>query len=104
MQAVYTDGASRYNVNGLGPLGYAMYGGTNVPGAYQSLDVASIADAVYTGTSVATGTSMETVKTWGFRGGYTHNWSPTWASAIYGAYAHVRYGAAGTAAICGTIV
>ena len=50
------------------------------------------------------GSSLESVKTWGFRGGYTHNWSPNWASSIYGAYAQVKYGTAGTAAICGNAV
>jgi len=104
MQAVYTDGASRYNFNSLMPTTFAMYGGTNVAGAYQSLGLASIADATYSGTTAATGTSLETVKTWGFRGGYTHNWSPNWASAIYGAYAQVRYGDNAKNAICNAAV
>ncbi len=28
--------------------------------------------------SSALGGSIETTKTWGFRGGYTHNWNPNW--------------------------
>jgi hypothetical protein len=100
LQAVYTDGASRYNFQSLMPTTYAMYGGTGVPGAYQSLGFGSVADGVYTGTTAAAGTQIETVKTWGFRGGYTHNWDANWASAIYGAYAQVRYGNASAGAIC----
>jgi hypothetical protein len=92
MQAVYTDGASRYNFNSLMPTAFAMYGGTGVAGAFQSLGFAAVSDATYFGTSTANGTGLETVKTWGFRGGYTHNWNPNWASAIYGAYASLQYG------------
>jgi hypothetical protein len=104
MQAVYTDGATAYNFNSLMPTTFAMYGGTGLAGAYQSIGLASTADAVYTGTSAATGTSLETVKSWGFRGGYTHNWNPNWASAIYGAYASVQYGGGAKTAICGQMV
>ena len=44
---------------------------------------------------------MQTVKTWGFRGAYTHNWDPYWNTAIYGAYAQLSYGNAGKTIICG---
>jgi Porin subfamily len=104
LQAVYTDGATAYNFNSLMPTTFAMYGGTGLAGAYQSIGLASTADAVYTGTTAATGTSLETVKSWGFRGGYTHNWNPNWASAIYGAYGAVQYGAGAKTAICGQMV
>ena len=94
MQAVYTDGASRYNFNSLMPTSFAMYGGTGLAGAFQSLGFAAVSDATYFGTSATApgATGLETVKTWGFRGGYTHNWNPNWASAIYGAYASLQYG------------
>jgi hypothetical protein len=93
LQAVYTDGATRYNFQSLFPQAFALYGGSNI--AYQSIGIAGLADATFT-----TGTGLETVKTWGFRGGFTHNWSPNWASAIYGAYGQLRYGANGAATIC----
>ncbi|MBR0717481.1 porin, partial [Bradyrhizobium liaoningense] len=99
MQAVYTDGATRYNFQSLFPQAFFMYGGTGVPGAYQSLGIAALADGVF-----GTGTGIDTVKTWGFRGGYTHNWTPNWASAIYGGYGQVKYGDAGKAMICGNFV
>ena len=79
MQAVYTDGASRYNFNSLMPTSYAIYASTGAAGAYQSLGMAGTADAMYNGTTAAGSTyGLETVKTWGFRGGYSHNWNANW--------------------------
>jgi len=95
LQAVYTDGASRYNFQSLFPQSFFMFSGTGLAGAYQSTGFAGIADGVF-----GTATGIDTVKTWGFRGGYTHNWSPNWASAIYGGYAQLRYGDTGKALIC----
>jgi hypothetical protein len=99
LQAVYTDGASRYNFQSLFPQTFFMYSGTGLAGAYQGVGIAGIADGVFT-----TGSSIESVKTWGFRGGYTHNWNPNWVSAIYGAYGAVQYGGGGKAAICANMV
>ncbi|TFV73228.1 porin [Bradyrhizobium frederickii] len=94
LQAVYTDGATRYNFQSLFPQSFFMFSGSG-NGAYQSTGFAGVADGVF-----GTGTGIDTVKTWGFRGGYTHNWSPNWASAIYGGYAQLRYGTTGKALIC----
>jgi hypothetical protein len=99
MQAVYTDGASHYNLQTLFPQTFFMFSGTGLAGAYQSTGFAGISDGVFT-----TGSGIESVKSWGFRGGYTHNWSPYWASAIYGAYAQLQYGGAGKAQICANMV
>ena len=104
MQAVYTDGATRYNLQSLAAVSYSMFGGTNLPGAYQSIGFANAPDAVYTGTSAADGTGLENVTTWGFRGGYNHNWDPYWNTGIYGAYAAIRYGNNGKAVICANAV
>jgi len=107
MQAVYTDGASRYNFQSLFPTTIAMFSGSSTFGAYQSLGFAAINDAVFTSVDTANGlqnSGLETVKTWGFRGGYTHNWNPNWASAIYGAYASVKYGNNAKNAICNPLV
>jgi hypothetical protein len=107
MQAVYTDGASRYNFQSLFPSTLVMFGGTGALGAYQSIGFASIADAVFTGTGVnAAGvrdpanSGLETVKSWGFRGGYSHNWDPYWVTAIYGGYGALDYGPLATNTIC----
>jgi hypothetical protein len=98
MQAVYTDGASRYNFQSLFPQAFFMFSGTGLAGAYQSTAFAGVADGVFT-----TGSGIESVKSWGLRGGYTHNWSPFWATAIYGAYAQLQYGTAGKATICANV-
>ena len=97
-QAVYTDGASRYNFQSLSVQSYGMFGGSSLPGVYQSVGLAAVADGAF-----ATGTAIETVKTWGLRGAYNHNWDPYWNSALYGAYAQVQYGSATTGLICGAL-
>jgi hypothetical protein len=96
LQAVYTDGMSKENFQVLFPATFAIFSGTGVPGAYQSVGLAGVADGVF-----GAGGSIETVKTWGVRGGYTHNWSPYWVSAIYGGYAQLSYGSNSKALICG---
>ena len=93
LQAVYTDGATRYNFQSLFPQSFFMFSGSS--GAYQSTGFAGVADGVF-----GLGTGIDTVKTWGVRGGYTHNWSPNWSSGVYGGYAQLRYGDAGKAMIC----
>jgi hypothetical protein len=102
LQGVYTDGASRYNFQSLFPTTIAMFGGSSI--AYQSLGFAAINDAVFTSVGGAAGlvnSGLETVKTWGFRGGFTHNWDPYWSSSIYGAYGALQYGCLAKTAICG---
>ncbi|MFL6816559.1 MAG: porin [Bradyrhizobium sp.] len=103
LQAIYTDGASRYNFQSLAITTFAMYGSTGLAGAYQSLGFAGVTDAVFGGTSVANGSALELTKTWGFRGGFTHNWNPYWNSALYGAYAQVMYTDAGKTLVCANI-
>jgi len=99
MQAVYTDGATRYNFQSLFPQAFFMFSGTSAPGAYQSVGIAVLSDGVF-----GAGTGIDTVKTWGFRGGYSHNWSPYVVSAIYGGYGQLKYGDTGKALICGNFV
>jgi porin-like protein len=98
LQAVYTDGASRYNFQSLVPTTFAMYGGSNLLGAYQSLAIAGVSDGVY-----ANNTGIENTTTWGFRGGYNHNWDPYWVTGIYGAYAGLRYSGGGKALVCAQV-
>lgn len=97
VQAVYTNGASRYNFQNLAATSYSMYSGTSLLGAYQGLGFAGVSDAIY-----ATGTDLELTTTYGMRGGYTHNWNVYWNTALYGAYGAVRYNAAAKTLICGS--
>jgi hypothetical protein len=97
LQAVYTDGDSRQNFQVLFPQSFSMYSGSGI--AYQSVGFAGIADGVF-----GAGGSIETVKTWGVRGGFTHNWNPYWASAIYGGYASLSYNSNAKTLICANFV
>lgn len=99
LTGVYTNGASRYNMQNNLPTSYAMYGGTGLAAAYQSVGLAGLSDSVF-----VTGAGQELTTTYGFNGGYTHNWDPRWASSIYGAWAAVRYNSAAKGYICGAFV
>jgi len=101
MQAIYTDGASRYNFQSLFPTTISMFGGSSTFGAYQSIGFAAVGDAVFTGGNGLLPSGLETVKSWGFRGGYTHNWDPNWASAVYGGYGALQYGTLAKTTLCG---
>jgi hypothetical protein len=95
LQGVYTQGASRYNFQDLMGTNYVMYGGTGVPGAYQSIGLGAVTDSLF-----VTGGQQELTTTYGFRGGYNHNWDPYWSSGLYGAWAAVRYNNNAKAFIC----
>ncbi|TMJ79438.1 MAG: porin [Alphaproteobacteria bacterium] len=98
VQGVYTDGATRYNIQDLAGAAGAntIYGGTHLVGAYQSVGFGTAPDTVF-----ATGFQQQLVQTWGMRGGYTHNWNPYWNSSIYGAFAAVHYNDTSKTLICG---
>ena len=97
VQGVYTDGATRYNIQDLAASagGNAIYSGTSVPGAYQSLGIGVATDTIF-----ATGLQQQLVQTWGMRGAFNHNFDPYWSGAIYGAYAAVHYNSTASALIC----
>ncbi|MBR1085855.1 porin, partial [Bradyrhizobium manausense] len=97
LNAVYTDGMSKENFQVLFPATFFMYSGTGLAGAYQSVGFAGISDGVFS----SAGGGIETTKSWGVRGGYTHNWNPYWVSAIYGGYAALSYSTTAKGLICG---
>lgn len=99
VQGVYTNGASRYNFQSYLSTTYAMYGGTGLAGAYQSVGLAGVSDSVF-----VTGAGQELTTTYGLNGAYTHNWDPHWNTAIYGAWAAVRYNNTAKGYICGAFV
>lgn len=99
----YADGAGRYIWQSLDPTTLAMFGGTSLPGVYQSLGIASASDGIFSGTSAATGTAIQTTRMWGFRGGYTHNWDPYWSSSVFGAYTGVSYNGTAKGIICAAV-
>ncbi|RXG89766.1 MULTISPECIES: porin [Bradyrhizobium] len=95
VSGVYTEGASRYNFQSLAATSYSMFGSSNA--AYQSIGFAGVSDAVF-----GPGGNLELTKTYGFRGAYTHNWSPYWNTALYGAWAAVNYSGTAKGLICGS--
>ncbi|WP_245315676.1 porin, partial [Bradyrhizobium yuanmingense] len=68
-------------------------------GAYQSLGIAGVSDSVF-----VTGAGQQLTTTYGFNGGYTHNWDPYWNTSIFGAWAAVRYNGTAKGYICGAFV
>ncbi|WP_018323166.1 porin [Bradyrhizobium sp. WSM2793] len=99
LTGVYTKGASRYNFEDYLSTTYAMYRGTGLAGAYQSVGLAGLSDAVF-----VTGSGQELTTTYGFNAGYTHNWDPRWATSLYGAWAAVRHTDTAKSYICGAFV
>jgi len=102
VSGVYTNGATRYNMQDLASASSAMiiYGGTSLPGAYQSVGYGLAPDSLF-GTLNGTSSGQQLVSTWGFRAGYLHNWDAYWASGVYGAYAAVSYTGVAKTLICG---
>jgi hypothetical protein len=91
LDATYADGATRYVIGGTSPNAFAMYGSSNA-GAYQSVAFASSPDGIF-----GNGGQIQTVKSWGIRGAFNHNWNANWATSLFGAYSSVDFGGAGGA-------
>jgi hypothetical protein len=89
IEAVYTDGATRYNIQDLaGAQGaWTSFSGGGIPGTMGSVGVGFAPDSVF-----SLGGNQQLIQTWGGRGGFTHNWNPYWNTSVYGAYAEVSYG------------
>lgn len=100
LQAVYTNGASRYNFEDfMNGTTFAIYGNTGLATAYQSVGLAGVSDSVF-----VTGAGQQLTTTYGFNGGYNHNWNPYWSSTVYGAWAAVRYNNTAKGYVCGAFV
>ena len=104
VQGAYASGASRYVFQSLAAQNYAMFGGTGIPGVYQSVGFAVTGDAVFGGTSSANGTALQLIDTYGMRGAFFHNWDAQWASSIVGAWAATSYNGTAKGLICTNII
>ncbi|QIG97667.1 porin [Bradyrhizobium sp. 6(2017)] len=98
LQGVYTNGATRYNIQDLAvPAGAnTIFGGTSLVSAYQSVGFGIAPDSVF-----GAGGQQQLISTWGFNGAYVHNWNPNWNTSIYGAYAGIMYNSTAKSLICG---
>jgi hypothetical protein len=101
VQGVYTNGATRYNIQDLagGAGAWTTFKGSSVPGALGSIGFAVAPDSVF-----GFGGQQQLITTWGGRGAFNHNWNPYWSTSIYGAYAHVDYGSTTSAGSAASIV
>ncbi|MDH2386973.1 porin [Bradyrhizobium sp. CER78] len=97
VQGVYTNGATRYNIQDLSGAGaFTSFGNTSVPGAYQSIGFGIAPDSVF-----VSGGQQQLITTYGVRGAYVHNWNPYWNTSVYGAWAQVNYNGTAKSYICG---
>ena len=89
VQGVYTNGATRYNIQDLasGAGAWTTFAGTNVGGALGKVGIGVAPDSVFNA-----GGQQQLISTWGGRGAFNHNWNPYWSTSVYGAYANVSYG------------
>jgi hypothetical protein len=92
IQGVYTNGATRYNIQDQASRAGASTIYTGVTGVGYGF----APDAVF-----GTDGQLQLVSTWGMRGGFNHNWNPYWSSSVFGAYASVRYTGSAKTAMCG---
>jgi hypothetical protein len=94
-QGVYTDGATRYNIQDLA----AAAGVNTIYTGITGIGYGFAPDAVF-----GPGGQLELVSTWGMRGAFNHNWNPYWATSVFGAYASVRYTGAAKNIMCNVTI
>jgi Porin subfamily len=99
--ASYAKGATKYVIgtDSTSPS-FAMFSGTSLAGAYQSIGFGATTDAVFLPVANGGDGRLHLTEAYGFRGGYTHNWDPHWSSSVYGSYSVVRYDGTAKANIC----
>src|SRR3954447_1728215 len=79
---------------------FAMFGGTNRAGSYQSVGFGATTDAVYLPIANGGDGSLHLTEAYGIRGAFNHSWDPYWSSSLYGSYSSVRYDGTAKAFIC----
>src|SRR5260370_3499979 len=77
-----------------------MFGGTNRPGAYQSIGFGSTTDAVWLPVLNGGDGSLHLTEAYGIRSAFNHNWDPYWSTSVFGSYAAVRYDGVAKAQMC----
>jgi Porin subfamily len=92
LDASYAWGATKYVIatSGSSP-NFAMFSGTGVAGAYQSVGLGATTDALWAPVGAGSDGNLKLTKSWGIRGAFNHNWDPFWSTSLYGSYSQVRY-------------
>ena len=70
---------------------FFMFGGTNRPGAYQSVGFGVTTDAVWLPALNGGTGNLKLTEAFGVRGAFNHNWDPYWSSSLFGSASAVRY-------------
>ena len=97
VDATYAVGDTKQVISASAPSpSFAMFGGTGVAGAYQSIGLGATSDAVYLPKLFGGTGDLKLTKAWGIQGAFNHNWSPYWSSSLFGAYSSVRYDGSAT--------
>ncbi len=86
--------STKYIIGGTTGNNFDLFGGGN-GSAYNTFAVAQMFDAVY-----GTNGPLELTTAWGFRGGYSHNWTPNWETTVFGSYSKIDYNDNASAGIC----
>ncbi len=90
--ATYAVGDTKQVISASAPSPtFAMFGGTGVAGAYQSIGLGATSDAVYLPTLFGGSGDLKLTKSWGIQGAFNHNWNPYWLTSLFGSYSSVRY-------------
>src|SRR5262249_52803388 len=92
VDASYAVRATKYVIatSGSSP-NFAMFSGTGVAGAYQSIGLGATTDAIWAPVGAGSDGQLKLTKSWGIRGAFNHNWDPYWSTSLYGSYSSVRY-------------
>jgi hypothetical protein len=92
MDASYAVGDTKQVISTSGGSpSFAMFSGTGVAGAYQSVGLGATSDALYLPVIFGGDGNLKLTKAWGIRGAFNHNWDPYWSTSLFGSYAAVRY-------------
>jgi hypothetical protein len=92
MDASYAIGDTKQVISTAVPSpSFAMFSGTGVAGAYQSVGLGATTDALWLPVSSGGDGQLKLTKAWGIRGAFNHNWDPYWSTSLWGSYSSVRY-------------
>jgi Porin subfamily len=87
LDASYAKGATKMVIStSAASPSFAMFGGTNVAGAYQSIGFGATTDAVYLPVANGGDGALHLTEAFGVRGAFNHNWDANWTTSIYGTY------------------
>ena len=89
VEATFANGAAKYVWGGTwdsaGAGRFAIANGGTIGFGY-------ILDGVYSGTSLANGTSISKSNAWDVSAYYEHYWTPAWRTSVFGSYSTISYG------------